>query len=110
MDAFLKILQSLPEVAELVSRVENGGCPAVLTGTAPVQRACVGAAVAAGAAAGGWEDIYGAIRALCPPDKTVYFPVEENHRVYDRLFAEYTRLHDLFGRGENDVMRRLRAL
>ena len=49
MDAFLKTLQTLPEVAELVSRVENGGCPAVLTGTQPVQRACVGAAVAAGA-------------------------------------------------------------
>ena len=49
MDAFLKALQTLPEVAELISRVENGGCPAVLTGTQPVQRACVGAAVAAGA-------------------------------------------------------------
>ena len=49
MDAFLKTLQTLPEVAELVSRVENGGCPAVLTGTQPVQRACVGAAVATGA-------------------------------------------------------------
>ncbi|WP_302662770.1 transcription-repair coupling factor [uncultured Dysosmobacter sp.] len=49
MDAFLKTLQTLPEVAELVSRVENGGCPAVLTGTQPVQRACIGAAVAAGA-------------------------------------------------------------
>ena len=49
MDAFLKTLHTLPEVAELVSRVENGGCPAVLTGTQPVQRACVGAAVAAGA-------------------------------------------------------------
>ena len=49
MDAFLKTLQTLPEVAELVSWVENGGCPAVLTGTQPVQRACVGAAVAAGA-------------------------------------------------------------
>ena len=49
MDAFLKTLQTLPEVAELVSRVENGGCPAVLTVTQPVQRACVGAAVAAGA-------------------------------------------------------------
>jgi len=47
MDAFLKTLQTLPEVAELVSRVENGGCPAVLTGTQPVQRACVGAAGAA---------------------------------------------------------------
>ena len=49
MDAFLKTLQTLPEVAELVSRVENGGCPAVLTGTQPVQRACIGAAVADGA-------------------------------------------------------------
>ena len=49
MDAFLKTLQTLPEVAELISRVENGGCPAVLTGTQPVQRACVGAAGAAGA-------------------------------------------------------------
>ena len=49
MDAFLKALQTLPEVAELISRVENGGCPAVLTGTQPVQRACVGAAVATGA-------------------------------------------------------------
>ena len=49
MDAFLKTLQTLPEAAELVSRVENGGCPAVLTGTQPVQRACIGAAVADGA-------------------------------------------------------------
>ena len=49
MEAFLKTLQTLPEVAELISRVESGGCPAVLTGTQPVQRACVGAAVAAGA-------------------------------------------------------------
>ena len=48
MDAFLKILQTLPEASELIARVENGGCPAVLTGTAPVQRACIGAAVAAG--------------------------------------------------------------
>ena len=32
MDAFLKTLQTLPEVAELVSRVENGGCPAGAAG------------------------------------------------------------------------------
>ena len=42
MDAFLKTLQTLPEASELIARVENGGCPAVLTGTAPVQRACIG--------------------------------------------------------------------
>ena len=54
MDAFLKTLQTLPEVAELVSRVENGGCPAVLTGTQPVQRACIGAAVADWVEAAPW--------------------------------------------------------
>ena len=31
-------------------------------------------------------------------------------RAYDELYAEYRRLHDHFGRGGNDVMRRLRAI
>ena len=30
--------------------------------------------------------------------------------VYDKLFAEYVTLHDYFGRGENDVMKRLKDL
>ena len=30
--------------------------------------------------------------------------------VYDRLYAEYAILHDYFGRGANDVMKRLKAL
>jgi L-ribulokinase len=29
---------------------------------------------------------------------------------YDALFAEYTLLHDYFGRGANDVMHRLKDL
>jgi L-ribulokinase len=28
---------------------------------------------------------------------------------YDALYAEYILLHDYFGRGANDVMRRLKA-
>ena len=46
MEHFLKQLNTLPEAAELVRRVEDGGCPAVVTGLQPVQRACLGAAVA----------------------------------------------------------------
>ena len=46
MDRFLEKLNTLPQVAELVQRVEAGGCPAAVTGLQPVQRACVGAAVA----------------------------------------------------------------
>ena len=30
--------------------------------------------------------------------------------VYDRLFAEYKQLHDLFGRGGSAAMKRLKAL
>ena len=46
MEQFLKQLNTIPEVSELIHRVEEGGCPAAVTGLQPVQRACVGAAVA----------------------------------------------------------------
>ena len=49
MTEFLKKLQTLPEVTELIRRVDGGGCPAAVTGLQLVQRSCVGAAVAAGA-------------------------------------------------------------
>ena len=37
-------------------------------------------------------------------------PIPENAAVYDKLFAEYVTLHDYFGRGANDVMKRLKAI
>ena len=48
MTEFLKQLQILPEAAELLRRVDGGGCPAAVSGLQPVQRACMGAAVARG--------------------------------------------------------------
>ena len=38
----------------------------------------------------------------------VYRPNPDNTAMYDRLYREYLLLHDTFGRGENDVMKRLR--
>ena len=46
MEQFLKKLNTLPEVAELVRRVEEGGCPAEVSGLQPVHRAEISAAVA----------------------------------------------------------------
>ena len=43
-------------------------------------------------------------------DRAVYRPAERRAAVYDRLYAEYSLLHDYFGRGTNDVMHRLRAI
>jgi L-ribulokinase len=67
-------------------------------------------AVAAGAAAGGHATIEAASAAMARLQDRVYEPDAGNHAVYDRLHREYVRLHDYFGRGENDVMKVLRAL
>ena len=46
MLTFLRQLDTVPEIAELIRQVERGDSPSAVTGVQPVQRACVGAAVA----------------------------------------------------------------
>jgi L-ribulokinase len=67
-------------------------------------------AVAAGKAAGGYDSIYDASQLMAHLRDEIYTPNSENKRVYDQLFAEYLILHDTFGRGGNDVMKRLKVL
>jgi L-ribulokinase len=68
------------------------------------------AAVAAGPERGGHPDIERAAEAMAHLRDTVYRPTPGHQRIYDRLFAEYRQLHDYFGRGANDVMKRLKGL
>ena len=67
-------------------------------------------AVAAGAAAGGYDSIAEATAAMARIKDESYRPNPAHRPVYDELYGEYRRLHDLFGRGENDVMKRLRTI
>ena len=67
-------------------------------------------AVAAGAAKGGYDSIVDASVNMARLREENFQPVLENKVIYDKLFAEYVTLHDYFGRGENDVMKRLKAL
>ena len=67
-------------------------------------------AVAAGAAAGGHATIEDAARAMARLKDVVYEPSAANRDAYEVLYREYVRLHDYFGRGENDVMKALRGL
>jgi L-ribulokinase len=67
-------------------------------------------AVAAGKAAGGYDSIFEAAQKMAKLKDEFFSPNLENKAVYDRLFAEYKLLHDYFGRGGNDVMKRLKAL
>ena len=67
-------------------------------------------ALAAGAAAGGYDDIVEAARRMARLKPEVFRPNPEAQAVYQRLYAEYQRLHDYFGRGENMVMKTLKAI
>ena len=67
-------------------------------------------AVAAGKAAGGYDSIFEAAQKMAKLKDEFYTPNLENKAVYDSLFAEYKQLHDYFGRGGNDVMKRLKSL
>ena len=67
-------------------------------------------AVAAGKAAGGYDSIAEAARHMARLRSEAYRPIPANQKVYDKLYAEYVTLHDYFGRGANDVMKRLKRL
>lgn len=77
---------------------------------APAVGAAMHAAVAAGSAGGGYGSIRDAVAAMARPHARTYRPDPAAAAVYARLQAEYRTLHDYFGRGPNDVMKRLRAI
>jgi L-ribulokinase len=74
------------------------------------QTPALGAAMWGAVAAGRHATIADASRHMARLSETRFAPRPENREVYDALFGEYRRLHDLFGRGGDDVMHRLRRL
>jgi L-ribulokinase len=67
-------------------------------------------AVAAGSEVGGYGSIADASKEMATLSEEEYVPNQEARQVYDALFGEYKILHDSFGRGINDVMKRLKSL
>lgn len=71
------------------------------------QSGALGSAIYAAAAAGVYPDIRSAAAAMGAPVVKRYTPNAENHRAYQKLYEDYVLLHDYFGKGGNDVMKRL---
>jgi len=76
----------------------------------PALGAAMFGAVAAGSANGGFDTIVEAAKAMGRVREETFKPIPENVAVYDKLYEEYSRLHDYFGRGSNDVMKRLKTI
>jgi len=73
------------------------------------QGPALGSAIHAAVAAGLYGSVGEASEAMGRVKRAVYTPNEEASKAYDELYADYVRLHDYFGRGSNDVMKRLKA-
>lgn len=71
------------------------------------QAAALGSAMYASVAAGIYPTIEAAAERISRKPEKVYTPDRDNHEKYNKLFEEYKILHDYFGRGANDVMKRL---
>lgn len=67
-------------------------------------------AVAAGKAKGGYDNITEAAAKMAGVKDKTYKPNAANNAVYKKLFVEYMKLHDYFGRGGNNVMKTLKEI
>jgi L-ribulokinase len=100
----------LPEKNKLLMQIyaDVAGREFSIIGSA--QGPALGSAMHAAVAAGAYPDIQAAAQTMGKLKDEVFKPIPENQAVYDKLYAEYVTLHDYFGRGENNVMKRLRAI
>ena len=77
--------------------------------SASSQTGALGSAIF-GAAASGQLTVREASERIGRLKDIVYRPIPENQAIYAELYAEYRRLHDYFGCGENGVLYKLKAL
>jgi L-ribulokinase len=104
----------LPEKNKLFMQIYADVTGRELKVTASKQTPALGSAmfgaVAAGRAAGGYDSIFEAAQKMARLKKETFKPNPAAEKVYDQLYSEYVTLHDYFGRGTNDVMKRLKAM
>lgn len=74
------------------------------------QSPALGAAMHAAVAGGIYPNINDAAQQMGKLKDEVVHPIPENQAIYNQLYAEYQTLYDYFGRGANDVMKRLKQL
>ncbi|MGI6189136.1 MAG: ribulokinase [Clostridiales bacterium] len=104
------IAEKDPFMMQIYADVTNREIKISASSQTPALGSAMFGAVAAGKERGGYDSIVDAAKVMARVKDKVYKPVPENVRMYDKLYAEYKILHDYFGRGANDVMKRLKEI
>ncbi|WP_407647710.1 FGGY-family carbohydrate kinase [Clostridium brassicae] len=58
----------------------------------------------------GYKNANDIARHLGKVKKKTFKPIKENVIIYNSLYKEYLNLHDYFGKGENNIMKRLKQI
>jgi L-ribulokinase len=74
------------------------------------QASALGAALFAAVAAKAYPDIQSTARKMVPPPAQVYRPSMSAHKIYNQLYQEYQKLHDLLGRDTKSSLKVLHQL
>ncbi len=104
------ISQKNPFVMQIYADVLQREIRIAKSTQAPALGSAMWGAVAAGKANGGYDNIKDAAADMGGEKDVVYRPIPENVTVCQKLYDEYHILHDYFGRGGNDVMKRLKKI
>lgn len=100
----------LPEKNALLRQIYADVTGRTLKLAGSAQSPALGSAIHAAVAAGVYPDVNAAAAKMGKLKDEIVTPIPENQRVYDELYAEYKALYDYFGRGANDVMKRLKKI
>ncbi|WP_408007755.1 ribulokinase [Pseudalkalibacillus sp. A8] len=76
----------------------------------PALGAAMFGAIAAGSERGGFDNVVEAAEKMARIKEETIEPIPAHVEIYEELYKEYSTLHDYFGRGENQVMKKLKAL
>ena len=104
------IAEKNPFLMQIYSDVTNREIRISASAQAPALGSAMFGAVAAGKERGGYDSIVEAAQDMARLKDVVYRPISTNVEAYNRLYEEYRLLHDYFGRGANDVMKRLKDI
>ena len=100
----------LPERNALLMQIYADVTGRRFTVAASKQTPALGSAIFAALAAGAYDSIVEASEHMTQPSEEEYLPDPGRHEAYEPIYREYVALHDHFGRGGDDVMRRLKRI
>lgn len=104
------IVEKNPMMMQIYADITNREIFLSASDQTPALGAAMFGAVAAGSAAGGYDSIFKAAKAMGRVKEKIYKPIPEHVQRYSQLYQEYKKLAQYFGTGDNEVMKRLKAM